>query len=192
MVDNSWIGFRLDNIMNSFMALSVGSNGTVRHTYRSGQMLIFNSVFVDTHSAWNVTNSDYKVPVTGYYFVSLQLASNSRCQLDTNLIVYDRYQYLAHARYYYGFGTQTLSTSLLIFVQEEKFVDVNFYDLCGPLYSNETVRATLSLFLYQPIVGSRIAWTASTECSHDPANPLQFNFISVNEGSGFIVKPPYE
>lgn len=108
------------------------------------------------------------------------------------LFVYDRYRYLAHERYYYGFGSQTLSMSLLIFVQEGNSIDINFYDLCEFLYGNETVRATLSLFLYQPIVGSRIAWVSSNECSHDPANPLQFNFISVNEGSGFIVKPPYE
>jgi hypothetical protein len=164
LMQTSWIGFRLDNIMSPFVALFIGSNGASlegRNLYGI-QSLVFNSVFIDTHNAWNVTNSVYKIPVTGFYFVSLQLDSINSCELYIELSAYGLYRF-THNSYVIaqnGLGTRTFSKSLLIFFQVGDIIGLRFgvNKPCGSLYINETIQATLSLFLYQPIAGSRIAW----------------------------------
>ena len=197
----SWIGLRLDSIMSPFVAFSLA------HTKPNNPFnyIPFDTIFVDTHFAWDSKTHSYIIPFTGLYFLSFHATTNTSTFGPYYVALYVTTSKLTSSFQMNQdngklIGSVTISTSLLRFLQEGDTLKL----AGGNLYCDNTYQTSFAGFLYtsSTVTGeAKIAWFA-TDCSSylgidnvtisngytgGYVNPVPFPNVIVNEGFGWNI-----
>ena len=194
LVQTSWSGFRLDSVMNPCIAFAVVSKTSTIMT--GNQFVKLDSVFIDTHVAWNSSASYYTTPKTGLYFISFHCSANSVYNAVQTVYVYVNTAQVSNNYITLDPGSQsgseTISSSLLVVLY--KGDKLQLYLNGNSFFSDSTLQTSLSGFLYQPsISGYKIAWSvANTDCTSGPRDPYPFPVIIINEGYGWRANQPMQ
>jgi hypothetical protein len=177
----SFSGFSLDSIMTTVVGFSFGLSNTDTTAGR----LIYDQIYVDTHSGWNTSTNSYIAPVDGTYFITLNAANDGVSPGFTDLYAAGS---LLTRLYHYSNATGPDSSSKSVIIQLTAGQQI-YTTLTDPnSYSDLRYQTSLLGFLYNPYRQLPISWSVATEASATGlVYPLGFDVVFVNQGNGWNV-----
>lgn len=176
----SFCGFSIFSTMTEVVAFNVGKT-TTQTTVGT---IVYNSVNVDTHTGYSTSTGQYTVKVEGVYVVSFSLASTASSVLTNNSFATLR------------LGSNILTSVLMLEAGQDMATQTVLVDtLVGntlrvsldnaPAYSDIRYQTSFMGFLYSPARSLPYAWSVLTENSYTAIDPVPFDIVLVNKGSGW-------
>lgn len=180
LLQTSFGGFLLDSVMTQVVAFAFGLSTSFS---TGGQLIPFDLVYVDTHSGWTTTNTAYTIPVTGTYIIALTANSQAGATIGCQLKI-DSYLSVAHVYVdgpYAGNDSHSSLSALALLAGQKLAEYLNMGTVAGG--------TTLSGFLYTPYLTPAVVFSVgitSTSRPNAPVDPVSYDSILVNQGSGWI------
>ena len=191
-LQTSFAGFFINNIVNPLVAFSFGLSESFVSSKITYMNIPFDVINIDTHNGWNISRSTYAVQVSGLYVISYTLAAVVSDELSVELQVNQNtvtrlFIYIAGG--YTGDEIEILSKTLILALNEtDRIAVVALGKDHSRIYSDSRFSTSIKGFLYKPYRIKPVSWRVAThkgQCTSGPLDPVQFNAIYVNEGSGW-------
>jgi hypothetical protein len=169
--------------MNEVVAFSVGKTTSTSST----GTIIYNVVHVDTVAGYSTTSGQYAIKAEGVYVVSFSVAAVAGSVLTD----YSRMRLCLSGScfasiYLLKAGEDMATQTVLVDTQIGQTLSTTL-DI-GPAYSDIRYQTSMMGFQYTPTRSLLYAWSVADEGSYTgPLEPLPFEVIFVNRGSGWSV-----
>lgn len=192
LLQTSFSGFLLDNLMNPMVAFMVGCSGpdfASKDYYR----VRHNVVYVDTHNAWQRLRYEYVVPVSGVYVITHLTAPYSYYG-DTHDLMSSQQGKLNTAIFqplvqYLTAGTDMVSRTTIRACSQNDTLYTQLLYNGMEFYSDANYPTAFMGFLYKPITFSPIAWFVIQNSGGNPLNgpvdPFPWYQVITDTGSNF-------
>ena len=190
MFQTSWSAVRIDNIMTSVVAFCLARTSDL--SGRTNYPLPFTKAMLAVGGALEICIHRFIAPTDGTYFISFSVAMrtySSSSYIRTFLRV--GLYYTIRSMIYLGSSTSNYendiaSNSILLPLRQGDIVDLTHesessYDH----YSDEHYQTALLGFLYEPVHGYKIAWSATCAATTTFTGPIAafpFNLEWLNDG----------
>ncbi len=184
----TWLGFRLSRQMNPLVAFSAAMNPT---HFRGAGVVHFPYVMQNAGFAFERNSSSFTAPEDGVYLLSVSTAveAESRARVRLRVNGMDKVELLQTSTNHNGINTITRTT--LLDLRAQDVVDVIQTDPGGVLFSDRGLQTSFSGFLYSPVGGFQVAWSAHRSHSwlatepRQALEPVGFDTILVDRHAGF-------
>ena len=186
----TFAGFFISNIVNPIIAFSLGLSTPFNAYSFEGYMtnIPFDIINIDTRNGWDRYSNVYIVQVGGVYVISLTLTALARDYPFVQLRINSQ----PYAGLHFGSnntnGIETLSRTVLLNLSEGD----NLAAMSNTFITSDIhYQMGMKGFLYIPHQHVPISWFVALESKGDgvyytgPRDPLDFNFVSVNQGNGW-------
>ena len=155
-------------------------------TWNEQGTIPFPYVLTDTTEAWNKHTNEFIVPWSGTYFFTINTAARSS-QISVHIQINQR-NYVSSTIIICCSGqngSETINRSTMTLLHVGDAVRVAFSG--GLIFSDIRYRTSFLGFLYKLLENvPKIAWSVYTDRNiYSLVDPVQFNCIFVNEGSGW-------
>ncbi len=182
----TWNGFRLSSLMKPLVAFSAARSPA----FHGNGIIKLPLILQNTGYSYQRSTSTFQAPLNGIYFFSLSVAvppyGTTKVRFQINGI--DKVELLQTSSNHNGVNTITRST--LFKLREGDQVQVA--SIAGDtLYSDRDLQISFSGFLYKPLKGFHVAWSAHrsyswlTNTENQALDPIDFDVLLVDDGANF-------
>ena len=174
-LETSWLGFRLDNLLNPLVAFGVQLTKTSNFI----DSVIFDRILVNEGKSYKTNEGMFVAPLKGIYFFTITTSTYfylkvnkinimlSICPCDSIHSLHD---------------VVTSRGSIMLALNANHTVHVVPYDSKTAIVTNKDGAINFHGFLYSPILRNQVAWSvARTSIIAGPSNDIKFEIINVNE-----------
>ncbi len=184
----TWLGFRLSRQMHPLVAFSAALNPTY---FREEGVIQFPYVLQNAGFAYQRNSSIFVAPVDGLYLFTVSVAVDAGFKARVRLRVngLEKVELLQTSTNHNG--VNTISRVALFELSQGDRVDVVQAEPGGVLYSDRGLQTTFSGFLYSPVPGFQVAWSAHRSYSwltnepNQALDPVGFDTVLVDRHAGF-------
>lgn len=169
--------------MKPFVGFSVGLSSILSKTGK----IPFDIVNVDTHKGWQAQAFEYRAPKKGSYILSLSIGTYANVDVRVGLYVGQKFiaGMFEAGRYSAKIGEVTISKTIIAQAAENAPIFAALETAGAKLYSDYHYHTSLMGFLYVPAGITPIAWSVATTRATMSTDPVSFETVLVNEGSGW-------
>ena len=187
-LQTAFAGFYISNIVDTVVEFSFGLSTSFDSS--NDRNVPFDIINVDTHNGWRSSSNAYVVKVPGVYVISFGLAAAEDQDPYLRLYAPTQITGLFMGSKAYRNGIEMLSRTVLIDIDEGHHIALVFTSNYGSVYSDIRCQTSLKGFLYKPHRNKPISWCVlwapnSNLYITGPINPVSFNVVLVNQGSGW-------
>ena len=183
----TFAGFFINNIVDPVVAFSLGLSTPFNSS--TDLNIPFDIVNVDSYNGWNKSSNAYVVQVPGVYVISYSFAASANQNSFVELYITQSFIAGLFISGTTRNGIEMLSRTLLVSVIEGDQIRAVLNSNFSGIYSDIRYQTSMKGFLYKPYRSVPISWCVvwddvSTIIA-GPIDPVAFNIVFVNQGSGW-------
>ena len=188
-LQTSFSGFYINSIANTVVAFSFGLSTSLLPNPAYDINVSFDVIIIDTHNGWNKLTNRYTIPLAGIYVVSFGIAAAANKNPYVSVVVNNIFV----AALYFGAvtdGTEMTSRTIVVNLKRADQLSATLSKNAASVYSDLQYQTNLKGFLYNPQQLAPISWCVVSVFSvtiyiTGLVDPINFNTIFVNQGSGW-------